>query len=283
MHKTKTMKKRAPQTSLTRVKMEFPIRLHQCINENHGLSLRWIENGAAFTIFDMEIFARTILPRHFHGMTTTKFAHLLSIHEFKRSCGDTLVETEYGPQTKKSYTFHRAMFTKDARPSELIHIKPQKNYCKQFSNISLFFLLPNTQITLFLNRIYFSFPLILYCTVIRMKSKLLQTKKIIHELKNQMQNSQKECLTLVDRIKEQLRLKSSIENLISMEELTKNSYDDSSLQRDNNSMIDKSINSPEATTFRMPSPITVQISKNNYSAHAEEEEEEEREEEEKEE
>ena len=112
MHKTKTMKKRAPQTSLTRVKMEFPIRLHQCINENHGLSLRWIENGAAFTIFDMEIFARTILPRHFHGMTTTKFAHLLSIHEFKRSCGDTLVETEYGPQTKKSYTFHRAMFTK---------------------------------------------------------------------------------------------------------------------------------------------------------------------------
>ena len=116
-----------------------------------------------------------------------------------------------------------------------------------------------------------------------MKSKLLQTKKIIHELKNQMQNSQKECLTLVDRIKEQLRLKSSIENLISMEGLTKNSYDESSLQRDNNSMIDKSINSPEATTFRMPSPITVQISKNNYSAHAEEEEEEEREEEEKEE
>ena len=53
----------------------------------------------------------------------------------------------------------------------------------------------------------------------RMQSVLTQATHNIQELKDQMKSSQMECLTLIERIKEQLRVKTSVERIMHMEEL----------------------------------------------------------------
>ena len=111
-------------------KQIFPVRLHRCINENHGSAVRWVENGAAFSIFDIVAFARDILPKHLGTMTLNKFAHLLSIHGFKRTSHKHTTQSEGKDQESKIYTFRCALFTKDASPSNLVTIRPQRNYCK---------------------------------------------------------------------------------------------------------------------------------------------------------
>jgi|TARA_B110000091_G_C13675236_1_gene415461 hypothetical protein len=232
------MKKQTSKHKTETRKQIFPICLHQCITANHGRTLRWVENGTAFTILNIELFAREILPNNFN-MSLNKFAHLLSIHEFKRSSTETTVNTEDGAQKIKIYTFHRALFSKDARPSDLMLIKPDKNYCKHKMLLVMYIL------QRILTHCFFLCSFKLYLPLdTRMKNALVQTRQNIRTLKSQMENSQRECITFVGRIKEQLRVKVSVERIIKFERMIQD--DENNLEYDNNEIETGGSSSSEA-------------------------------------
>ena len=234
------MKKQTSKHKTKTRKQIFPICLHQCITANHGRTLRWVENGTAFTILNIELFAREILPNNFN-MSLNKFAHLLSIHEFKRSSTEATVNTEDGAQKIKIYTFHRALFSKDARPSDLMLIKPDKNYCKhKMLLVMVMYILQRV-----LTRCFFLCSFKLYLPLdTRMKNALVQTRNNIRTLKSQMELSQRACIKFVSRIKEQLRVKVSVERIIKFERMIQD--DENILEYDNNEIETGDSSSSEA-------------------------------------
>jgi|TARA_B110000211_G_C13851501_1_gene452406 hypothetical protein len=77
-----------------------------------------------------------------------------------------------------------------------------------------------------------------------MKNALVQTRQNIRTLKSQMENSQRECITFVGRIKEQLRVKVSVERIIKFERMIQD--DENNLEYDNNEIETGGSSSSEA-------------------------------------
>ena len=77
-----------------------------------------------------------------------------------------------------------------------------------------------------------------------MKNALVQTRNNIRTLKSQMELSQRACIKFVSRIKEQLRVKVSVERIIKFERMIQD--DENILEYDNNEIETGDSSSSEA-------------------------------------
>ena len=143
-----TSKRRTSATN-----QHFPVCLHQAINASRGHGVCWTDNGASFSIHNMSVFVRDVLPKNWSDMSLNKFAHMLRCYGFQRnktprtasmilssstsstSGGDSDDLTSEELTANTVYTFQCAYFTKDAEPKDLARIQHQPNYREFFLDI----------------------------------------------------------------------------------------------------------------------------------------------------
>lgn len=228
-----TSKRRTSATN-----QHFPVCLHQAINASRGHGVCWTDNGASFSIHNMRVFVRDVLPKNWSDMSLNKFAHMLRCYGFQRNKTPRTASVMLSSSTSSTsggdsddlaseeliantvYTFHCAYFTKDAEPKDLARIQHQPNYREFFLDIFIPKCSNTSHSVNFILRrfvLVLSIPVLSFFLVNRMKEMLSDTNKSILDLKDQMYVSQKKCLSLVQRIKRQMKMKGSMERMIFIE------------------------------------------------------------------